>query len=125
MLYISHIPRLEHKGMPKHQAQCWLNGKLFTCILEKLQDTAELPTISDSFLLFTGYANATSTPIWVEVGGGGGGWRWWEAMKWQVNPPCKMKTAKWHRLELFSAPHNTKQLIHAQPHHPIMSLGRA
>ena len=33
------------------------------------------------------------------------------AMKWQVKGLYKLKTAKWHQLVLFSAPHNTKTAI--------------
>ena len=31
-------------------------------------------------------------------------------MKWHVNGPRKLKTAKWHQFVLVLAPHNTKQL---------------
>ena len=60
-----------------------------------------LPTILDSFII--GYANITS--ILKGVKGGGEPQRgegWWGASKRQANPLCKVKTAKWHQLVLFS-----------------------
>ena len=72
-----------------------------------------MPAILDNFL--TGYANTISTSIGVEGGG------CWGATTWWVNAMCKVKTAKWNHLELFSAPHNTQSsYIHAQPYQPVV-----
>ena len=56
---------------------------------------AEFPAILDSFLL------ATSIPQALLKG-------WRGAMKRHANLLCKVKTAKWHQLVLFTAPHNTQ-----------------
>ena len=32
----------------------------------------------------------------------------WGAMKWQIDCLCKLKTAKWHQLVLYSVPHNAQ-----------------
>ena len=50
--------------------------------------------------------------------GESGGWWPWGAMKWFVNPLCKLKTAKWHQLVLFSVSHNTTKQLNPSPTSP-------
>ena len=64
--------------------------------------TQAVEWILNFIVIFTGYANTTSTLIGVEGG------RWWGATKWQIKGTSELKTAKWHQLVLVSAPHNTQ-----------------
>ena len=83
-------------------ANCHVYLAIHKLLNEKL---AELPPILDSFI--TGYANTTSTLVGMDGQVGGSGE---PRSAWRVYPPCKVKTAKWHQLELHIT-HKTATLM--------------